>query len=604
MSPLKRDTKKEGKLLFFCEKCYNICGGSMKETLSNLKKVYKIGKKYKSALIKQMICCVFFMTINIILPIITSKQLVYITDNKFYQLFIASAFVLIISVINNFFRVLLRRNTQIFFRGTTRDLQVALGKEILKIEVSEIDKNSTGTFMQRLGSDTDEMSRIFTIGMGHLTGILTDIGIFVAVFVIDKTVFCFYLLASLILTLCHLIKVKKVGNKDILFRKQRDKTSGLLTELIRGIRDIKMLNAKDSFMNDLEYNINDLSQKQFDMRNVEMDYNCLIGILQSIFEFLIILILIYLIDNNSLIVANAIVLFSYRSRLLTNLMEKIGDLLTEIKSFNISSKRVFAILENKEFKKEKFGKEHLEKIRGNFEFKDVCFGYNENIVLNKLSFKVKANETVAFVGKSGVGKTTIFSLLCKLYSINEGIIKIDGKDINDLDEETIRNNITIINQNPYIFNMSIKDNLRLVKEDITNEEIEEACRLACLDEFIETLPDKYDTVVGEGGVTLSGGQRQRLAIARAFIQKTEIILFDEATSALDNETQAKIQQAINNLKADYTILIIAHRLSTIVNCDRILVLDEGKVIAEGTHKELLKNNKTYKKLYENEISEN
>ena len=576
----------------------------MKETLRNLKKVYKYGKKYKKALMYQIICCIVFITFNIILPIITAKQLVYITDNSFQQLFIATIMVLIINIITHLFRVLLRRNTQIFFRGTTRDLQIALGKEILKIEVSEMDKNSTGLFVQRLGSDTDELSRIFTMGMGHLTGILTDIGIFVAVFIINKAIFLFYLFASLILTTIHLIKVKKVGEKDVLFRKQRDKTTGLSTELIRGVRDIKMLNAKQSFMDNLEKNINDLSQKQFKMRNVEMDFNCLIGITQSVFEFLIVIILIYLIKSNMLLVANAIVLFSYRSRLLTNLMEKTGDLLTELKSFNISSNRVFSILENKEFKKEKFGKEHLNKINGDFEFKNVSFGYNEKEVLKNLSFKVNANETVAFVGKSGSGKTTIFSLLCKLYNINSGEIKIDGKDINELDEESIRNNITIISQNPYIFNMSIKDNLKLVKENVSDEEIKKACKLACLDEYIENLPDKYDTIVGEGGVMLSGGQRQRLAIARAFIQKTEIILFDEATSALDNETQTKIQQAINNLKENYTILIIAHRLSTIINSDRILVIDDGKIVGEGKHEDLLKSNKTYKTLYESEIREN
>ncbi len=150
--------------------------------------------------------------------------------------------------------------------------------------------------------------------------------------------------------------------------------------------------------------------------------------------------------------------------------------------------------------------------------------------------------------------------------------------------------------------MSIKDNLKLVKDDITDEEIKEACKMACLDEFIESLPEKYDTVVGEGGVTLSGGQKQRLAIARAFVQKTEIILFDEATSALDNETQSKIQQAIDNLQKDYTILIIAHRLSTIKNADRILMIDNGNIIAEGSHSELLKNCKEYKELYNNEIT--
>ena len=151
--------------------------------------------------------------------------------------------------------------------------------------------------------------------------------------------------------------------------------------------------------------------------------------------------------------------------------------------------------------------------------------------------------------------------------------------------------------------MSIQDNFKLVKKNVTKKEIEEACRLACLEDFIKTLPEGYDTIVGEGGITLSGGQRQRLAIARAFVQNTKIILFDEATSALDNETQSLIQQAINNMKDRYTILIIAHRLSTIVNADRILLVEDGKITDEGSHTELLKRNKVYKKLYQSEMLE-
>ena len=252
---------------------------------------------------------------------------------------------------------------------------------------------------------------------------------------------------------------------------------------------------------------------------------------------------------------------------------------------------------------EKFGSKHLDKVEGNFEFKNVTFNYVDNEpVLDNMSFKVKANETVAFVGKTGVGKTTIFNLLCKMYDIEKGEITIDGVNIKELDKESIRGNITIISQNPYIFNLSIRDNLRLVKENLTEEEMVEACKMACLHDFIEVLPDKYDTIVGEGGISLSGGQRQRLAIARAFVQKTEIILFDEATSALDNKTQAEIQKAIENLQKEYTILIIAHRLSTVKTCDRILFLDKGKIIDEGTHQELLKKNKEYRSLYEAEIN--
>lgn len=206
------------------------------------------------------------------------------------------------------------------------------------------------------------------------------------------------------------------------------------------------------------------------------------------------------------------------------------------------------------------------------------------------------------LGKVGAGKTTIFNLLCKMYNVQSGEILIDGINLKELDKDSIRGNITIISQNPYIFNMSIKDNLRLVKENLTDQEMKDACKAACLESFIKELPDGYDTIIGEGGVNLSGGQKQRLAIARALVQKTEIILFDEATSALDNQIQKKIQQAIENMKNEYTILIIAHRLSTIVNADRILYLKNGKIEAQGTHQELLKTCEKYKKLYESEIT--
>jgi ABC-type multidrug transport system fused ATPase/permease subunit len=300
----------------------------------------------------------------------------------------------------------------------------------------------------------------------------------------------------------------------------------------------------------------------------------------------------------------ALALSKYSDRLLINFMERVAQLLEETNRFNLSCERVFALLGNNTFEKERFGKKHLKNIVGDFEFKNVNFSYKNNLkVLDDLSFKVKANTTVGFVGKSGSGKTTIFGLLSKMYDVDTGNIYIDGHDINDLDEKSIRGNITIISQSPYVFNMSIFDNMKLVKSNVTLKEVKEACKLACLDEFIESLPEKYNTVIGEGGVTLSGGQKQRLAIARALIQKTEIILFDEATSALDNETQRKIQEAIDNLKNEYTIMIIAHRFSTILNCDNIFFIEDGKVIDSGTHEELLKKCKSYKKLYESEIKD-
>ncbi len=576
----------------------------MKETINNLKKVYEYGKEFKLNMIIFTTLSFIFVIVDVIYPIFTAKQITYLTGGLFEQLIIVSIVILVYSIINAIKSVAIRKNTQIFFRGTFKKLQIAVSKEILKIKIKDIDKNSSGVFIERLNKDCNELSHIFTIGVGNLSGLLSNIGIFIAVLIINKFLFLFYLVSSLIITYLHLNKVENVNKKDKILRVQQEKNIGLTGELVRGIRDIKMLNASSSFIDEIEKSITFVSDKTYDMRNTEMSYNLLIEIVTSLMEFMLIIILIILVKINNINLATAMVLFSYRSNIMNNLMEKIGELLINIKSFNLSSKRVFSMFDETEFKKEKFGIKHLSKVNGDFEFKDVTFGYTDNKkVLDNLSFKVNANETVGFVGKSGVGKTTIFSLLCKMYEVKQGLITIDGVDINELDEDSIRGNITIIGQNPYIFNMSIKDNLKLVKNNLTEKEMKEACKLACLDDFIDSLPDKYDTIVGEGGVTLSGGQRQRLAIARAFIQKTEIILFDEATSALDNETQAKIQRAIDNLKREYTIMIIAHRFSTIINCDRIYFMENGKVVDTGTHNDLLKRCPSYKKLYESEIKE-
>mgnify|MGYP005784151289 FL=1 len=576
----------------------------MKETIKNLKKVYSYGKEYKSCLIIQIICCIVGIAINISVPLISAKFIVNFTDSIWNQALFMALILLGISAVNEVKTLIIRKNTQIFRRGTVRNMQMSLGRETLKLEQSTLDSNSSGAFIQRLTNDTDKMAGMFTTGMGKLTGFLSNIGSFVAILIIDYHMFIYYLISAIVLTILHYIKNEKVGKKDIEFRNQSDKVAGLTGELVRGARDIKMLFAKESFMRELDKNVKLQSDKNFEMRNTDMGFNLVIDLLKDFFEFMTIVVLIYLVTKNTITVAVAVALYSYRSTVLTDLMGTVSSLLEECKSFNISCNRVFDIINNKKYKKEKFGIKHLNKIVGNFEFKNVSFSYdNKNNVLNKLNLKIEENNTYGIVGKSGGGKTTIFNLLCKLYDNQEGSILLDGVDIKELDEESIRGNITIISQNPYIFNLSIKDNLRLVKNDVTDEEIREACRLACSDDFINSLPQGYDTIVGEGGVNLSGGQRQRLAIARALVQKTKIILFDEATSALDNETQSQIQNAIDNLKDRYTIVIIAHRLSTIVNCDKIMILQGGKIIDSGKHKELIKTNKEYKKLCETEIIE-
>ena len=576
----------------------------MKETIKNIKKVYQYGKEYKKNLIGMIIAVISSTIIGIIVPLLTAKQIVYFTSSLWKQLIIISLVIFGVQLYINFAAMFFtRRNSSYFQRGTMKKLQIKLGKEILKISQKDIDSNSSGMFIQRIVNDTEKMADFIGWGgLEHLRHILANIGALFATLIINRQVFLYYLVVSIVLTILYNEKTKKKGKKDIQFRNQTENVSGLVGELVRGVRDIKMLNAKKSFIMKLDDNITMQNQKRFEMAKVNRIYTYIIDSLKAVFELGLVILLVYLINKNTITIAVAIALFNYKSGIMNLVMEHVSALLDQAKDFNISCDRVFSIIDNNTFEKELFGKNHLENINGNFEFRNVTFSYDENKnVLDNLSFKINSGEMIGFVGKSGAGKTTIFNLLCKMYDVQDGEILIEDTNIKELDEDSIRENITIISQNPYIFNLSIRDNLKLVKEDITDEEMYEACKLACLDKFIESLPNKYDTIVGEAGVVLSGGQKQRLAIARALIQKTKIILFDEATSALDNETQSEIQNAISNLKDEYTILIIAHRLSTIVNCDRIMVLENGKIVEQGSHQELLEKSNTYKMLYRTEM---
>ncbi len=575
----------------------------MKELFKNLKFAWKYVKGQKSKIILLAIIGLFLAVIGVVLPILSARLIVYLTSNELLQLLSIAFVVFAVEILKNIMKYFSDYLLNIVYRETFNNIQISLGKEMLKLKNKTLDSNSSGFFIQRLMGDTSKLSSIFNIINSNLTEIISSIGILIAVLIINFWIFLYMLIVIILLFVLTNMQWKSFYRFDKMFRGEEDNVSGFTGEVVRGARDIKMLHAENSFINVMNSKIKKLNQTRYKMLSIDRNYNLINDSVIDLSNLILIIIFIYFITNNLITIPMAIVIYNYSLKNVT-VVYVINDLLNCIQNFNLSAERIIDILDNNKFEKEKFGNVHLDKVDGNFEFKDVSFSYGNNKVLSNLSFKVNANSTVAFVGKSGAGKSTIFNLIDKMYDVDSGEILIDGVNINELDKDSIRKNITVINQSPYIFNLSVKDNLKLVKEDLTDKEMVEACKMACLDDFINTLPDKYDTIVGEGGITLSGGQKQRLAIARALIQKTEIILFDEATSALDNETQKEIQQAINNMQGEYTILIIAHRLSTIIDSDRILFLNDGHIEAEGTHEELLENCPNYKHLYETELKTN
>lgn len=263
-----------------------------------------------------------------------------------------------------------------------------------------------------------------------------------------------------------------------------------------------------------------------------------------------------------------------------------------------AASRLYALLDEKPKIFDKPNALDLKEVKGDVEFENVQFSYDENkITLDNVNFKVKAGQSVALVGHSGGGKSTIMSLILRFYDPNLGSIKLDGHNISDLTLKSLRSSMSVVNQEVMLFDDTILENIRYGKVDATEEQILRASKMAEADEFIQELPEKYNSKVGQNGIRLSGGQRQRIAIARAILYDAPILLLDEATSSLDPISEKLIKDALNSLMKNRTSIIIAHRLSTIIHCDKIVVIANGRVVEEGSHKELLEKNGAYSNLY-------
>lgn len=568
----------------------------------NVKKTWKYIKDAKANLVGYAVVSIAEGIIGAILPLIGAKIILNITDGLMSQLILSALSVFAIEFVLYIMYFFKGFFYQRVYQRTLINLQTAVARETLNLEIKEIDKASSGLFIDRLNKDTADISGLFMEYTYWLSYVISNVGVLVAVFMLNKYLFIYAVITSIAIFLINRKRLSKQYEVQKNLKKIQEKKTGLVGELVRGIRDIKVLNASDNILRQTTDKIIESSNEEVKMLNIRRIYQYFESNLRSLTDFIFIVIGCVLYEHSLLTIPTFIIIYNYQPKI-RNLLMGVVQISEFNKKFIVASDRIYEVIEDETFAKEKFGDLDIKKLSGHIEFNNVKFGYNENTgIINNMSFEIDPNQKVAFVGKSGAGKTTIFSLITKLYSIDEGEILLDGHNINDLTRDSLRDNMSIITQNPYIFNFSIKDNLLLAKENASMREIRKACKMACIDDFIMSLPEKYDTMVGENGVILSGGQKQRLAIARALLMKTEIILFDEATSALDNETQSEIQNAIDNLKGEYTVLIVAHRLSTVIDSDKIFVVDDGKIIDSGSHKELLKKSEFYRNLYEKDLN--
>ncbi len=485
----------------------------------------------------------------------------------------------------------------------TKNVSIDLYNKIDKLPAIAFEDIGVGEYINRLHNDTDRVMSLLSQLIKLMCKSLVIFIVFYISFRISFILGIEILSFSIIMGTISYVFFPKIKKTQEKIKVESDEYVKKATENITGIREIKALGIKKAIENDINSILDRLFKHEKSIRSYEMIYYALNNLTYFVLQGLILYTAGKFFIEGKIVYAMFVLMDTYIWRI-DDVVESISDFGVNFNKISVSLKRIDEIVNNRLYKDEKFGRKSLKDPKGIIEFKDVKFKYreDEDYTLKGLNLTIEPNKKIAVVGRSGNGKSTIFNLLLRYFDSSEGQILIDNTNIKDLSEKSLRNTISIIRQSPFLFNVSILENFRYVKKNATLKEIREVCKKAYIDDYIMSLPKKYNTIIGEGGINLSGGQKQRIAIARTLLLNTKIILFDEATSALDNESQEYIKKTIDSLVKDHTIIIVAHRLSTIIDADIINVIEKGKLASYGTHKYLLKNSEVYKKLYTSESS--
>lgn len=487
--------------------------------------------------------------------------------------------------------------------GYAKKLRSSISEKINKLPLKFFDHNLSGDILSRVTNDVDTIAQSLNNSLSTLVSSITlFIGSIIMMFVTNYIMAITAIVSSLIGFILMFIILNKSQRYFIARQRELGKLNGYIEEIYSGLNVVRSCNAKDETINEFDK----LNDKLYDCNRKSQ---FLSGLMQPImgfignFSYVAVCIVGALLVSKSVISFGVIVAFIMYVRLFTNPLSQIAQAMTSMQSTAAASERVFGLLEEVEMDSENDITKKLDKhkVKGNIEFKNVKFGYDKDkIIINDFTAKVKAGEKIAIVGPTGAGKTTMVNLLMKFYDINDGDILIDGTSIKELKRDNIHSLFTMVLQDTWLFNGTVKENIIYNQKNVSNKKVEEVCKVVGVDHFIKTLPNGYDSIISDND-SVSSGQRQLLTIARGMISDSPFLILDEATSNVDTRTEELVQKAMDKLMENKTSFIIAHRLSTIKNADLILVMKDGNIIEQGNHNELMKKNGFYTNLYNSQF---
>lgn len=559
-----------------------------------LKDLFKYSKENKNKYIIGTIFMIIFVITSMIYTTMNSKLIANIMSlnlDKAIKLVIICALLRIFSITfchNQYRRIVIKTGEEI-----SATIQKKIYGKLLNLSMASFENMKSGTIFTTIKAADSGMMATISQLLQESAYIATSVAMLFVIYFIDWKIglgVTAISTISLLLFKIQLNKSKKYLKDEFEYT---DNYSTLVSETNRGFKEIKALDLKEKCFNIFERDIENLKNTRTTRRLLGKNVNTSKWTIRIIGDAIILLYIIEQLKISVMNIETAMLVITYMTNIVDDVFHRIIEHDFGISEFTANMRRINSLLEDKELEKENFGTKEYNHIKGNIEFKNITFAYSNDAILKDVSFEIKAQKKNALVGMSGSGKTTIFKLLLKQYDNYNGQILIDGYNIKDFSEKSLRNAISVVNQEPMLFNMSIKENLLMVKPDATEEQLQQACKLASIHEFIETLPHKYDEILLENNNNISVGQKQRIAIARAILKDTPIILFDEVTSALDKESKKNIEETINKISKTKTVIVIAHTLDSIENFDNIVCLKDGVIVEEGSHNDLINEKGMY-----------